>query len=798
MTQPEAEATRLTAAAARWRCPVADLPFADTRSIEPEHRIYGQEDAVDALRFGLETRLQGNNVFVRGLSGFGRTSLIHQVIEETVRSRPETPDRCYIHDFDSPDQPSLLELPRGRGPEFRDAMASFADFTRNELPGFLSSDLLKSRQKQLAGETQEKMQSIGQPFDEELQAAGLAMVPMQVGQNMVPAILPVIDGKPVQFEELQAKRLAGEIDEDAFKAIAGKIGEFDQKFAALGEQIEALQVEHQQKLAALVKDEVTSFVQSRIGQIRKRFNLPDVQAFLDCVVNDLVHHRVMTQQQQTGDFSRLYEVNLIQSDTNGGSAPVVSVSNPTLANLIGKVDREVSANGMSIRSDHLMIKPGALLDADGGFLILEAQDVLMEPGAWQALLRTLKTGELEFGGSEAFPAWGPPQLRPSPIPIDVRVVLVGDPEIYYLLDMHESRFASLFKILADFGDTVERNDTGYSAYANVVARLVKRDGLRHFDASGVARLIEHGARICAQRGRLTSRMGRIADIAREASFVADRENHALVNAEDVRQSIARSKRRADMPARRFHRLLAERTLRVDVAGSVVGQVNGLAVTTVGPLTYGFPSRITASISPGSAGAVNIERESDLSGAVHTKGFLILSGLLRYSLRLKHPMAFSASIAFEQTYGGIDGDSASGAEFCCLMSALTEIPVRQDLAMTGAVDQKGNILPIGAATEKIEGFFDACHAVGFTGTQGVIIPAANAGELMLREDVVDAIDNGQFDVFAIDHIHEALALLLDHPPGELHGDEYSKGTIFALAQQKSHEFWEIARPKPQKD
>jgi ATP-dependent Lon protease len=790
---PVEDEVRVSAERARWRCPEAELGFASTRDLTPEHRILGQEDAVDALRFGLENRIQGNNVFVRGLSGFGRMALIHQVIEESARGATLKPDRCYVNNFNTPDQPRLLELPTGRGREFREVMDEFAEFATNELPAYLNSDYVKSRQKQLTAKTQERIQEIGQPFEDELRQAGLSMVPMQVGQSMVPVILPVVDGKPVQFDELQQQRLDGSVSEEDFKLLLEKISSYEKKFAQLGEQIEAVQVGHQEAMRELVVEEATAFVQSRINNIKRRFLLPQVETFLEEIKNDLIHHR-LSDPKLDSDFVRVYRVNLISCHDPDARAPVVSVSTPTLPNLVGKIDREPSPNGMYIRSDHLMIKPGALLEADGGFLVIEAQDVLMEPGAWAALLRTLKSGLLEFSGTDVMAAWGSPQIRPEPIKIDVKVVLVGDPEIYYTLDAYESRFSNLFKVLADFGDTITRDAEGFKAYANVIARLVNRDDLLHFAADGVARIVEYGARICAQQGRLTSRFGRIADIAREASFVAAKQSSDLVHSEHVSESIARSRRRADIPARRFRRLLAERTLRVDVSGETVGQVNGLAVTAAGPLTYGFPSRITASIGPGSAGAINIERESDLSGAVHTKGFLILSGLLRYLLRLKHPMAFSASIAFEQTYGGIDGDSASGAEFCCLISALTDLPIRQDIAMTGAVDQKGNILPIGAVTEKIEGFFDACHSVEYTGTQGVIVPASNAGELMLRGDVVEAIERGTFNVYAIDSIDQALSIFMGRDAGKLHDSTYEDGSILSLAQGKAHNFWEIAAAK----
>lgn len=795
MTHPDFEKTRLGANQVRWICDPASLGFDDTKSLTPDYHILGQDDAVDALRFGLENRIQGNNVFVRGLSGFGRMSLVHEVIEETATGCIETPDRCYVHNFGTPDQPRLLSLPTGRGKEFRDVMDGFARFAQRELPDYLNSDYVKSRQKQLVAQTQQKIQEIGRPFEEELQASGLAMVPMQMGQNMVPVILPVIDGKPVQFDELQQRRLDGTVSEEDFKSILEKIGSFEQKFNQMGEKVEAVQLEHQEAMQKLIVEEATSFVQSRIDVIEKRFALPGVEQFLADIKEDLIAHR-LTDPNTVADFARAYRVNLVGHHEANAGCPVVSVTTPTLNNLVGRIDRELSPNGMVLHSDHLMIKPGALLEADGGYLIMEVQDVLMEPGAWAALLRTLKTGMLEFTNTDLFAYWGTPQLKPEPIPIDVKVVLVGDPEIYYMLDVYESRFSSLFKVLADFGDTIERNEDGFRAYSNVLARLIERDDLRDFSNAAVAQIIEHGARICSQPGRLTSRFGRISDIAREASFVAKKAGRALVGADDVREAVLRAKRRADLPARRFRRLLAERTLRIEVAGSRTGQINGLAVTSAGPLTYGFPSRITASIGPGSAGAVNIERESELSGAVHTKGFLILSGLLRHLLRLDHPMAFSASIAFEQTYGGIDGDSASGAEFCCLISALTGLPIRQDFAMTGAVDQKGNILPIGAVSEKIEGFYDACKSVQFTGSQGVVIPRTNVGELMLRADVVEAVEKGEFSIHGIDHICQALAILMDKEPGQPDDGDYPSGSVLAIAQERAHNYWQVASRKPQ--
>ncbi len=790
MTDDVNSQTRLHANEVRWLCDPAELGFSSTSELAAETRILGQDDVVEALSFGLNSRIQGNNVFVRGLSGFGRMSLIHQVIEEIAVEGVDTPDRLYIRNFNSPDQPRLFKLSAGTGKAFRNAMDRFAEFAETDLPVYLNSDVVKSKQDHLSTATQERIQKISRPFDEELRAEGLAMVPMQFGQKMVPVILPVIDDTPTQFEDIQQLRLEGKMSDEEHSALMAKVGDYENRLAEMGQEINQIQTAHQQELQNVLVEEARTFVSSTISAIRQDFPEPAVAEFLDEVVNDLIN-RSLVEGKPTPGSSRNYRVNLVSSHDAGSVCPVISVTNPSLINLVGRIDRELNPGTLVMRSDHLMIKPGALLEADGGFLIIEAQDILTEPGAWTALLRTLKTGLFEMGNSDPFGVWGAPQLKPEPIEVNIKVVLVGDPDTYDLLDTYEPRFNDLFKVLADFSDTIDRDKEGCQAYASVIARLVERDELLHFSASAVTKLIEHGARICSQQGQLTSRFGRIADIAREGSFLAEKEGLELVEARHIQHSIQRSKGRADVPARRFRRLVAQGTVRIDVSGTAVAQINGLAVTSAGLLTYGFPSRVTASIGPGSAGAVNIERESDLSGSAHTKGFLILSGLLRYLLRLQHPMAFSAAIAFEQTYGRIDGDSASGTEFCCLISALTDLPVRQDLAMTGAVDQKGNMLPIGAVCEKIEGFYDACRAVNFTCTQGVLIPRANAPELMLREDIVESIREGEFAVYAIDSIDQALALMLDRPAGKLDDSDYEEGSILSLAQNRAHEYWEIA-------
>ncbi len=781
---------KLEAAACRWRCDPGELGYQSTREIKPVNRILGQEEAVSALHFGLRNHFKGNNIFVRGLTGFGRMTLIHQMIDEVETSAVTTPDYCYVHNFDEPGKPALLALPTGRGREFRQLMEDFSSFAEKELPEYLNSDVVKSKQRQLVELTQANLKELGAPLEQQLAEADLTLMPMQVGQNVVPVILPIIDGNPATFEELQKQRMEGGLAEEDFKAIMEKIAGFEQQLAELGEKIAQVQVDQQKAMRDMFSHEAHQYVANRLQVIKSRFSLPAVESFLEAVLDDLIKRRLYSND--IADFARFYQVNLVYCNSTTDKVPVVSVTNPNMINLIGSIDAEFVPGTSMSGSDHLMIKPGALLEANGGYLIVEAREILSEPGAWSTLLRVLKTGMLELTQPDPFGFWPMSRLRPEPIPVDIKVILVGEPETHFLLDQYEPRFANLFKVLADFGDTVSRDSGGFEIYGNTLARLIESDNLRHFSAEAVARLIEHGARICAQSDQLTSRFGRVADIARESSYVADEQGHDLVSAEDVMETIRRSRGRANLPSRRFQRLIGKGTLRIATQGQVVGQVNGLAVTQAGPLTYGFPTRITATVSPGHDGMINIERESDLSGAVHTKGFMILSGLMRTLLRLKHPMAFSSSIAFEQSYGGIDGDSASAAEFTCLLSALTEIPIKQSLAITGAVDQKGNILPIGAVTEKVEGFYDACLSTALSGDQGVIIPRTNQSELMLRPDVVLAISEGRFHVYAIDSIAEAAELLTDTAFGEPESPE--SGSLLEIAKAKAHEYWKTTLKK----
>jgi len=779
----------------RWRCAMTEVGVASTAEVEPIEGVIGQDDALEALRFGLEVDAEGQNIYVRGLTGTGRATLVRRLLQEVQPSCPLSSDRCYVHDFEQSDRPALVTLPRGRGRAFRDRIEELITYLKEQLLPALGSDEIKARRAKLERGLQEELQAIARPFEAELAASGLGLTMVGVPGAVQPAILPVIDGEAVPPERVQQLVAEGRLTEEEIEGLGAKSDEFGLRFAEIGERMATARQNHSKALRALFEGEARSLLSFPVEQIAAAFPAEAVRRFLAGIVEDVVSHQLQALGEGK-DMTRRYRVNLILAHGSDDPCPILIETQPNLQNLVGTIERQMLPGGGAY-SDHLMIRGGALLRADGGYLVLEARDVLTEPGAWRVLVRTLRTGQLEISPQESLLFGSSTMLKPEPIPVKLKVILIGDPGLYGALDAYDPDFPHLFKVLADFDSSIPRDGEGLRYYTGVLARIVREEGLAHFGADAVAALAEHGARIAGRNDRLTTRFGRLADLAREAAFLARKGGGALVGRAEIRDAIRRSRRRGDLPARRFREEIAAGTIRIQTAGERVGQVNGLAVTHAGPLTYGFPARITATIGPGNAGTINIEREAQLSGSIHTKGFYILGGLLRHLMRdAGHPLAFSASIAFEQTYGGIDGDSASGAEICCLLSALTGVPLRQGIAMTGAIDQLGHVQPIGAASEKIEGFFDVCADAGLSGEQGVIIPRANLVDLMLREDVVAACAEDRFHVWAVESIGEALEIFTGCDAGE--PDEeglYPEGTLLARAVERAGEFWLMAMAGP---
>jgi predicted ATP-dependent protease len=784
----------------RWRISEDELGFKSTAEVDPAEGVIGQPIALQAMRFGVESTAPAQNIFVRGTGGTGRLTLVRSLLDEIKPQFRRRLDRCYVHNFSQADRPTLITLEAGMGPVFRRDMKELANFIEHRLQEILESEPLVARRDVIAKSTQEKMTGIMQPLEKELEENGLRLVKLQSGQTTRTTIFPSIDDKPVPPEELSQRLQSGKLSQEQYEEIQQKLGKFGSVLNDASRSANKLLQGGMAELLEFNAKEARETLELFCDEMIERCKSEEVRKFIDTVIEDVVENRLNPESRQGQPPPQLiYGVNVICS-RNGESGPVVTENSPSVSNLLGTIEPQLTGKGQTV-TNHMGIRAGALIHADGGYLILDAHDVLSESGSWRVLMRALRTGCAEIVPPEMAWPFGAHSLKPQAVDIHVRIILIGSSGLYYQLDQSDQDFSNLFKVLADFDSEIERSVLGISQYAGVVARICRDEKLTQFDAGGVAALAEHGARIAARKGKITARFGRVADIVREAAFLAAKNGSEQVQRSDVEETITRTKFRASLPSTRFQELINDGTIMIHTAGEVIGQINGLAVISAGPLSYGFPARITATIGPGRAGIIDIEGAASLSGSIHTKGFQILGGLLRHLLQTDHPLAFSASIAFEQSYGGIDGDSASGAEICCLLSALTRIPLHQSLAMTGAIDQHGHLQAIGGVNEKIEGFFDACKSMGLTGEQGVVIPLSNAGDLMLRQDVVDACREGQFAVFAVRRIVDALEVLTGIESGQ--ADEngaWPETSVLGIAQRQASEFWHKSHgmPSPNQD
>ena len=786
---------RVTGADLRWQCDAGVCSIASTEQIDTSESVLGQDAAYQALAFGIQCFARGQNVYVRGPRGTGRQTMVRQLLKDLAPPATNKKDCCYVHNFKRPDRPRLITLAPGQAPLFKKAMHELAEFAQEGLFKALTDEPFTTQRNLLKAKIQEQANEQTQPLEKELAENGLALVTLQNGPVSQTAIFPVVDDKPVspdQLRQMVAEKTAPSEQLAAFEAIYPK---FEKRMEEVSRQVSIIFADGKKQIGELNESATRSLLSGHTDRIKSNFPTDRVVAHVDAVVDDLIEYQ-MGAGEEMSDLSELYGVNVVLTHDDSSTRPVIEENSPNILNMLGTVDPNWVPNEMP-SADYRGVRGGALLAADEGYLVLDVNDLISQPGCWTTMMRTLRTGRLEIVPAEMGAMQGRVVVLPEPIDVNIRVILVGDAGTFYKLDYHDPDFRELFKVLADFDELVQRDDTGINQYAAVIAKLVEKENLPHFAGSAIGELTAHGARIASRANRLTARFGRIADIAREAAFIATQEGAELVSGKHVCTAVTRTKARASLPSRRFKEFVESGTILVETSGEVVGQINGLAVMRSGPLTYGFPARITATIGPGSAGLINIEGRAQMSGSIHTKGFHILGGLLRHLLKTDHPLAFSASIAFEQSYGGIDGDSASGAEMVCLLSALTGVPIKQSMSMTGAIDQHGHIEAIGGVNEKIEGFYDACEYFGLTGEQGCVIPKSNAGDLMLRKDVADACDSGMFHVYAVETIEEALEIMTGQPAGEFSEGGYTEGSLLYQAVEQAFNYWQRTLTSPTK-
>jgi lon-related putative ATP-dependent protease len=769
------------------------LGFSDTSELSPLEEPIGQERAVEALEFGLRMQSPGFNIYVSGPIGSGKWSIAKEMVKRLARSAPPPADWCYVNNFQDPSRPRCLSFPAAQGRVFKQAMAGLIEGLRRDIPKIFESTTYLEAKANITEETDARKKALFKELTDLGHARGVGFEETPIGFGLV----PMRGGRPMTEKELaglsEAERT--EVNERR-EALESEIREFHIR-------VHALDHEAEQRRREMDRQVIKNVLGVRFETLRRSYEgLPPVLDYLDRVHEDIIanYKDFLPREPPTLPIPGLeairrqsdltqYHINLIVEHAVDGGAPVVDESHPTYANLIGKVERKAHLG--VVFTDFTEIKAGAILQASGGYLILSALDLLRQPFAWDALKRVIKTREVKIEDPGEFYGFSTTGLRPQPVPVDVKVIMVGPPIVYQLLQAYEEDFQKIFKVKADFDVDVSRDEHQDRLYGRFVARLCREEGLPHFGADAVAELIRQGSRMAERHDRLSLRLSLLSDVVREATFWARREGRRLVSRADVETAVAKKRHRANLPEQWVQDEIREGTLIVDLEGEAVGQVNGLSVHLLGDYAFGRPCRITARTFVGTKGVIDIQREAELAGHVHSKGVMTLAGYLAGKFAGAHPFALSATLTFEQTYSEVEGDSAALAELAAVLSCLAEVPVRQCLAVTGSVNQLGEIQPIGGVNEKIEGFFESCQKRGLTGTQGVIIPARNAKHLALRREVVEAVKSGTFTVYGVNAVEEALELLTGVPAGERGPDgRYPEGTLYDRVARRLEEMARI--------
>lgn len=742
----------------RWTCEPETFPFATTAEIPPVENIIGQERAVRALDFGLTVQQPGYNIFITGAVGTGRTTYARAKVREVAERKPTPPDWCYVYNFQQPDQPVAISLPAGTGRVFQKDMADLVEELRTEIRRVFSSEEYERRRREALEYYETKVATLLQETEQRARERGFLVQRTPTGIFTIPLDA---QGRPLSTEDFS--RLPAEEREllaQTSREVQGEVEEALRRAKALEREARAA-VRH-------LEEETGLFTTAPlIARLKEKYAAhPKVVEYLSQLQKDVLQNLDVFRDESAPTPPEAlvrYKVNLLVDHAETHGAPLVLEPNPTYYNLFGKVEYRPGPSGMT--TDFTMVKRGALHLANGGYLILHAGDLLANPFSWSALKRALKSQEIRIENiGEMLTLVPSVTIRPEPIPLNVKIVLIGSPAVYTLLYMLDEDFRKLFKVRADFDVDMPRTPENLQLYASAIGAICQRQNLLPFDRSGVAKVVEYSARLAEDQEKLSTRFNDVIEVIYEASAWAGLEGSAVVSAQHVRKAIEEKILRSNRIEERIREMIKAGQLLVDVTGAAVGQVNGLAVLNVGDYSFGKPTRITARTFVGGRGVINIEREAEMSGRIHSKGVFILASYVGGKYARDKPLSFSASLTFEQLYEEVEGDSAASAELYALLSDLAGVPIQQGIAVTGSVNQKGEIQPIGGVNEKIEGFYYVCKAMGLTGRQGVIIPAQNVRNLMLQEEVVEAVRAGQFHIWAVRTVEEGIEILTGLPAG----------------------------------
>jgi lon-related putative ATP-dependent protease len=775
-------------------CDSGQFGFQTTADLEDLTEVIGQMRAMDAIRFGTGIRHDGYNLFVLGPSGIGKNSVVRQFLEKKAGGEHKSDDWCYINNFAQPHKPQVLRLPSGRGEELRQRMEQLVDYLRSAIPALFEGDEYRAKAGAIKEEFSKRQEETIKELSDDAEKQQIALLRTPDGF----AFAPVRDHEVIPPDEYE------KLPEEERQRVEAAIIELQERLEKIMRQMPQWRRERHERIKQLDRETTLLVVAHLLDEIKESYaDLPEVLKYLDLVQQDMVDNAdAFRKQEESATFGGMtmvahqsfhhYKVNVLVSNGKKPGAPIVSEDSPTYSNLVGRVEH-IAQMGALV-TDFTLIKPGALHRANGGYLLLDIRKVLVQPFAWEGLKRALQSREIRIESlGQMYSLVSTVSLEPEPIPLETKVILFGDRMFYYLLQQYDPDFGELFKVAADFEERIERNADSHQLYARLIATQTRKEGLQPFDRGAVARVIEHSARLVGDAERLSTHMRSIVDLLREADYCSREEGRSVVEGADVQCAIDAQIRRQDRLRDRLHEAILRDTLVIATQGEVTGQINGLSVIELGEFAFAQPTRITATTRLGDGDVINIEREVKLSGAIHSKGVLIMSSFLASRYAKNQPLAFSASLVFEQSYGMIDGDSASMAELCALLSNLANVPIKQSLAITGSVNQLGQSQAIGGVNEKIEGFFDICNARGLTGEQGVLIPAANIKHLMLRHDVVAAAEAGKFRIYAVENVDQAISLLTGLPAGDanIKGD-YPAGSVNRRVAARLAELTEIRK------
>lgn len=787
----------LPAESLRWSCPPESLPFETTNEISPCPDVIGQDRALRAIRLGLEVDSLGYNVFVVGLVGTGRTTTIKCLLEEIDKTGKIPDDLCYVNNFKDQDLPQCVCLPAGQGKIFKKDMEGLIESLKKSIPLIFESEDYQKQRRERVEKHREEEKALVKDFETRAKKEGFAVVQVQMGPFTRPDVVPLVAGNAMPLDQLEGLVDQGQFPKETFEQLKGKYGQLSAEMEQVLKETRKMEKNIQEELNKLDKSAISHIVNTAIGDIKEKYNQPKIQSYLQEVQEGLLENPTRFQPKtetpqlpipglaappQVDTFSE-YQVNVLVDNSEVKGAPVIIETSPSYRNLFGTIERNWTMGGM-MKTDFTKIKSGSFLRANGGYLVLNALEVLTEPGVWVALKRSLKNRRMEIQSFDPFYLFASSALKPEPIDIRVKVVMYGDSYIYDSLYYMDEDFKKIFKVKADFDVVMNRTEETMGQYAAFIRKICQDEKLLPFDRSGVGAVVEYGVRLAGRQKKLSTEFHRITDVLREANYWAKKNGSDRVLDKHVDQAITERIYRTRMIEDKIQEMIDDGIIMIDSEGAKVGQLNGLSVYLMGEYAFGKPSRITAKTSMGKAGIINIEREAALSGSTHDKGVLILAGYLRGKYAQDKPLNLTASVAFEQSYSGVDGDSASSTEVYALLSSLSGLPLRQDIAVTGSVNQNGEIQPIGGVNQKIEGFFDVCRARGLSGRQGVMIPHQNAGDLMLRKDIVEAVAAGKFHVYPVRTVDEGIEILTGLPSGEKTSDgKYQSGSVNFLVDQK---------------